>query len=136
MKRYEQIPHTADLAAKVFGGSLEELFENAAYALFDMAFDLEGVVPDVVLEVKVGGADTGDLLITWLNELLYRSFSEEMIFTKFKIGDFNDNSLSASVKGVKICAERIKAEIKAATYHDLSINKTDKGYEVTVVFDV
>jgi len=41
-KRYEAVPHTADVAFIAYGDTLEEVFENAAFAMFDMVFDLSG----------------------------------------------------------------------------------------------
>jgi SHS2 domain-containing protein len=135
MKRYEQIPHTADLAAKIYGDSLQELFENAAFAMFDMMGDLEGLKPEEKVDIKVEAPDTEDLLVSWLNEVLYASY---MLFTEFQVEPIENNKLSAVARGQRIeeGPERIKSEIKAATYHDLKIEKTDKGFEVTVVFDV
>ncbi|MBD3295988.1 MAG: archease [Candidatus Omnitrophica bacterium] len=138
MERYRQIPHTADIAARIYGSTLKELFRNAAFAMFDMSADLSSGVPDIVLQVRVGGADMEDLLVSWLNELLYRSSSEDIIFTGFAVDSLHENELKAAVKGFKAGpGKRVsKNEIKAATYHDLNIEKTPTGYEVTVVFDV
>lgn len=138
MKRYEQIPHTADLAAKIYGDSLQELFENAAFAMFDMMGDLEGLKPEEKVDIKVEAPDTEDLLVSWLNEILYASYIKKMLFTEFQVEPIENNKLSAVARGQRIeeGPERIKSEIKAATYHDLKIEKTDKGFEVTVVFDV
>jgi SHS2 domain-containing protein len=36
MKRFEEIPHTADWSFRAFGRDLRELFENAAHALFGL----------------------------------------------------------------------------------------------------
>lgn len=138
MKRYEQIPHTADLAAKIYGDSLQELFENAAFAMFDMMGDLEGLKPEEKVDIKVEAPDTEDLLVSWLNEVLYASYIKKMLFTEFQVGPIENNKLSAVARGQRIeeGPGRIRSEIKAATYHDLNIEKTDKGFEVTVVFDV
>ena len=58
MKRYEQFPHTADIGVRVFGHDLKELFENAAFAMFDLLADLEGLKGDIVkdFEIKASNA--------------------------------------------------------------------------------
>ncbi|UCG94894.1 MAG: archease, partial [Candidatus Aerophobus sp.] len=43
MKKYEFINHTADLGIRVWGESIEELFKNAAYSMFDTIADLNRV---------------------------------------------------------------------------------------------
>jgi SHS2 domain-containing protein len=138
MKRYEQIPHTADLAAKIYGKDLPELFENAAFAMFDMMADLEGLTSEESVDIQVEASDTESLLISWLNEVLYVFFIKQILFNKFSIQSLEEKSLIAIAQGEKLgkTTQRLKAEIKAATYHDLKIKETDGGYEVTVVFDV
>ncbi|GAF71160.1 unnamed protein product, partial [marine sediment metagenome] len=53
MKRYEQIPHTADIAIRVYGKDLKELFINAAYGMFDIIADLEGLKSSVSMDVNL-----------------------------------------------------------------------------------
>jgi SHS2 domain-containing protein len=40
MARYQLIEHTGDIGIQVFGASVEELFENAGFALFDIMTDM------------------------------------------------------------------------------------------------
>ncbi|MBD3379542.1 MAG: protein archease [Candidatus Omnitrophica bacterium] len=135
MKRYKQIAHTADLGAEIYGRSLEELFANAAFAMFDMiTADLEKVELRKEVEIEAEGVDAEDLLVTWLNELLYRSSSDEIVFSRFDIRELGDKGLKAAVRGGR--PAKINTEIKAATYHDVKIERDGKGYKVTVVFDV
>lgn len=138
MKRYEQVPHTADFAAKVYGRDLAELFENAAFAMFDMMADLEGLGTGETIEIRVEAPDRESLLVAFLNELLYTAYIKQVIFTDFRVKNIQERELSAEARGGKIGADnrRLQSEIKAATYHDLKIEKTDSGYEITVVFDV
>lgn len=135
MKRYEQIPHTADFAARIYGKNIPELFENAAYAMFDMMADLEGAGNDHEETLEAEGVDMETLLVSWLNEALYLSYIKQLIFTEFKVTSFDGTKLTAILKGSRN-EGRITTEIKAATYHDLEITETKEGYEVTVVFDV
>jgi len=137
MKKYEQIEHTADIAARIYGGTIRELFENAAFAMFDMMGDLDGLLPEETCEVSAEGADKESLLVSWLNELGYRAQSGGMLFFRFEVTALEETALTGVAQGQKIVwGERCRTEIKAATYHELEIKKTDEGYEVTVVFDV
>ena len=138
MKRYEQVPHTADLAARIYGKDLPGLFENAAYAMFDLIGDLKALETDETAKVKVEAGDTESLLISWLNELLYVSYVKQALFSEIHVLSLEEKELTAEIKGQKLkgCTKRLRTEIKAATYHDLEIQKTDEGYVVTVVFDI
>ena len=138
MKRYEQIPHTADLAARIYGKNIPELFENAAYAMFDLMADLEGLGEDESETIEIEAPDEESLLVAWLNELLYKSFEKQALFRKFHVVSLNEGHLLAEAKGKKIEGQsgKLRAEIKAATYHNLEIQKDREGYKITIVFDV
>ena len=57
MKKYETFDHTADVGIRVFGRTVEEVFVNAAYALFDQWTDLRKVREKITREMSVQGAD-------------------------------------------------------------------------------
>jgi len=138
MKRYEQFPHTADIGVRVFGHDLKELFENAAFAMFDLLADLEGLKGDIVKDFEIKSSDKEELLVDWLDELLFNFYTNGIIFYKFDIEKITEGSLKARAFGRPIAANRnrLKTEIKAATYSDLKIKKTDSGYQVEIIFDV
>ena len=137
MKKYDQVPHTADLAARIYGRTLPELFENASFAMFDMMADLDGLIQEEEVEISVEAPDFESLLIFWLNEALYTAYTKNIFFTEFRVISLNDNGLTVSAKGGPLgLSNRIKNEIKAATFHDIRIEETDEGYEVVIVFDV
>lgn len=138
MKRYEQFPHTADIGVRVFGKDLKELFANAAFAMFDLIADLEGMTGKTVETVKLEAADNESLLVAWLDELLYIFYTKQLIFYKFTIDELSEGKLRATAVGRPVAANRnrLKTEIKAATYSDLKIKKTAEGYSVEVIFDV
>lgn len=137
-KRYEQFPHTADIGVRVFGADLKELFANAAFAMFDIMADLDGITTSIE-EVVEADADTPEeLLVVWLDELLYRACTKEIIYSKFEIDELSDNRIKARVYGRLVAANRnrFKTEIKAVTYSGLDIGKVDGNYRVEIIFDV
>ena len=138
MKRYEQFPHTADIGIRVFGKDLKELFENAAFAVFDTLADLEGLKPSIEEPVKVEGDSPEGLLVAWLDELLYLFYTKEIIFSEFRIEELSDKKLTAKAFGKSVSSNRnrLKTEIKAATYSGLKIDKSDSGYKVEIILDV
>ena len=138
MKRYEQFSHTADIGVRVYGKDLKELFENSAFAMFDIIADLEGLSGDTVEAFELEAQDAEELLVTWLDELLYNFYTRQLIFYKFQIEELTENVLKAKAFARPVSANRnrLKTEIKAATYSGLSIKKSDEGYEVEIIFDV
>jgi len=138
MKRYEQFPHTADIGIRVFGKDPKELFENAAFAMLDTIADLEGLKGELEESFQLQAQDAEELLVVWLDELLYNFYTKQIIFFKFQIEELTDTHIKARAFGRTIGANRnrLKMEIKAATYHDLKIQKMPEGCQVDIVFDV
>ena len=138
MVKYEQFPHTADIGIRVFGKDLKELFENAAFGMFDIIADLEGIKTSVEEVVEADGETPEELLVAWLDELLYRFCTKDIIYSKFEIKELSDNRINAKVFGRPAASNRnrLKLEIKAITYGGLEIKKTGAGYQVEIIFDV
>jgi SHS2 domain-containing protein len=138
MKRYEQFPHAADIGVRVFGKDMKELFENAGFAMFDIIADLENLSGDneEIFELEASDAET--LLVSWLDELLYNFYTKQIIFFKFEILEMTDTRLKGRATGRLVGANRnrLKTEIKAATYSGLNIKKSAEGCQVEIIFDV
>ena len=138
MKQNEIIEHTADIGIKAYGRDMKELFQNAARGMFNIAADLEGLKPSTSIEVKSKAANYEELLISWLDDLLYNFYTKNIIFSEFTINKIEPCHIEARVSGKHVGdnRSRLKSEIKAATFHELKINQTNEGYEVQVIFDV
>lgn len=134
--RFEEIPHTADLAVRLRGSSLSELYANAAIAMFALqgAADHDG--PTVQQHIAVSGADREDLLVRWLSALLWHADTQGVLFQDFWVEEIDENHLRAHVVGRQ--GRNEAAHIKAVTYHGLSLTppaSANDAWEATVVFD-
>lgn len=135
---YEILDHTADLAFKVRAKNLEELFEESGRALFtEILGNLSRVKPQDKDEVTIEAESVEDLLVEWLNELLFRFDARGRVYSNFDV-HIHDTGLKAIVFGEKINLRRhkVKIGIKAVTYHMLSIRKLPLGYEATFLADI
>jgi SHS2 domain-containing protein len=132
--RYEQLEHTADLALRVYGQDLCEVFANAAYAMFSQLADIEHIQGDLQRQVRAEGTDYESLLVNWLNELLYLHDTEGEVYSAFDIEQLSPTHLQATVHGGP--GREVYTIVKAATYHDLTISQTSDGYTASLVFDV
>ena len=137
-KKYVQLDHTGDIRIKVFGYSLKELFENAAYALFDMITDANKIDSQLAETVEISGTDKEELLVNWLSELNYLFITESKIFNKFEINHLKDFELSATIIGEKFNSHKhpLNTEIKAVTFHNLQIEQVSDRWETKIVFDI
>lgn len=138
MKRFEEIDHTADAALRIFGADLPALFANAALGLFSLMFDpmpAGGVAGEGKLQLTA--RDREALLRLWLQELLFRFEVHGEVPTEVCFDDLTDSTLRATVKHVRFDPESMEVlrQIKAVTYHDLTLTQAEDHLEATVVLD-
>lgn len=95
-----------------------------------------GARPEKKFTVKQNAETKEELFINWLNELLSLSATKEIIFTQFQIKTLDENKIEAILAGIPFAQYTVNKEIKAATYHELKIKKTLKGWQAEVIFDV
>jgi SHS2 domain-containing protein len=141
MKRYEVLEHTADIRVKIFAESEKDLFENSAVCLFELLTDNKAEAQKT-RKIELTAANLEDLLILWLNELISVFYSYKFLPAEYKIlveEISGAKKLTASIIGAEFnpyADKNIKSEVKAATYHNLKINKDKAKITAEIIFDV
>lgn len=129
------IDHTADWSLRVRGGDLSELFRRAAEGMaYLLAGDVSVIPLDLARDVALAAFDAEELLVLWLGEMAYWAERDGLVFPVAEMRTVTTTALSATVRGGR--PPELQKHIKAVTYHDLAIRRTEAGLEVTVVFDV
>lgn len=111
MIRFRTLDHTADIGIKAYGETLEKLFCNTALGMFSIITDLDKVKSSRNFYIQIKGEDEENLLIKWLNELLYLFDTEYCLFNRFdikinEISDYNSyKEKSYELKNNKECKE-------------------------------
>lgn len=140
--QYEYLEHTADAKFRAYGKTLEEVFENAALAMFNVIIDTKKVLVETSLEISLESPELDTLLVDWLSELLFLFEVEETIFREFRVEEIGEKgggySLKALASGAKWDLEShpFETEIKAVTYNQLELEKTAEGWVAQVVVDL
>ncbi len=136
-KRFEVIEHTADVGIAAYGSDLKEAFANAAYALFSLMVDLKQVGDTLCREVEITAENQEDLIVAWLNELIYLFEVESILFKRFRVDELTETRLKSRCYGqaIDLLRHNIRMGVKAATYHMLKVEK-DNGFRVQVLFDI
>ena len=135
---YEIIDHTADLGIIVKGPDVKHLFINAAEAMIDLM--VKGEINDIITtrDVLIEGTDFPDLMVRWLGEILYLFEGEDLIVHSIEIKSIGPMQLHATLTLGSFEPGRHQAlrEIKAVTYHGISVGKVNSGWEARVIFDI
>jgi SHS2 domain-containing protein len=132
------IDHTADVGIVVSAPDLPTLFARAAWGMFAVITDVPGVRAQTALRVAVEAEDRAALLVRWLSELNFLHVTQHWLLSRFEIGDFCDTRLVAVVAGESIDRSRhvVHTEIKAVTFHGLSIESAGGGWRAQIIFDL
>ena len=145
MNSYEFIDHTADVGLRVYGKDLKQIFIHAAKGLLDLVVVIGMVHKRTKVAVKVSASSLDELLVAWLRELLYLVSTRQMVMCDFRIRRLHQRKrttesfqLEAEVWGEKINFKThvLKKEVKAVTYHRLSLKRKKNGWVAEVIFDV
>ena len=125
--------HTADWALKVWAPDLGGLFIQAVQGMYALMGVVLDEMPCVERVFELTGQDAEDLLVSFLEELLYHAEMHGEGVCSFDVR-FEDQQLIAAVCIVPVSGP--EKEIKAVTYHGLKIVETPQGLETVIVFDV
>jgi len=135
---YTLIDHTADIGIRVIGATLTDLFSEAGRAMFDQITDRNLLSGANRRQMEVTGIDRTDLLANFLRELLCFWTIDACLVKEIDILYINDERLTAEIDFDEYTPEtqEILKDIKAVTYHGLSVDETDAGWEASIIFDV
>ncbi|HID96134.1 MAG TPA: archease [Candidatus Latescibacteria bacterium] len=138
MNYYTYFEHPADVGIEGIGATIEEAFEQAASAMFNLIVDIEKVKPQSKVQIHCQGEDVEELFIDWLNTLLAQADIHSMVFCRFKIDRLQGSYLTGYAEGEELNQEKhkIKLEVKAATYCMLEVGRGQGGYFARCVVDV
>jgi len=130
---FREIAHTADWELEVWAPDLVTLLSQAARGMYQLTGMTLYTKPRISRYITLQMLEPETMLIDFLNELLFLSESENLGFDHFDL-QYKNDQLHAMVQGSKIAS--MHKEIKAATYHNLTINQTGHGLITKIVFDV
>jgi SHS2 domain-containing protein len=82
MKKFEFLPHTADVKIRVYGKNLKEIINNSLLALKNF-LKPKLTKTKIEKEIKVESNNEVNLLIDFLSEVLTETYTEKAIFVEF-----------------------------------------------------
>lgn len=135
---FEVFEHTADLGLRVRAADRDELFAEAARALFSILVVNLGDVRGVQIKTfNIEGENDDYLLFDWLAELLYTFDTEHVLLSQFDV-QVTDDEVRATCRGEPIDTSRhdLDHEVKAITYHGLRVEQVADGWLAEVIVDI
>jgi SHS2 domain-containing protein len=130
--------HTADLAVHVEADDLSELFEQAGQALMAVLVEAPEAVPaEMSWRVERPPAEPAVLLVDWLQALLLAFELDHVVSVRSRVR-VDAGGLHAFVEGAPFDADRHRpgTEVKAITFHRLSVTPEAPGWVADFVLDV
>ena len=128
---YKFIEHTSDVMIEAEGGTFEHTLEDLAAGMFHH-MGCEDAVEKDNFTVEVKAENNEELVVKFLSEILAECEINGFL-PKRIIVEKNNLEIKAEVHGEKKLSENI---IKGVTYHQLKVEKTEKGWLMRVLFDI
>jgi len=137
-KNYEILDHTADISVKIKAASLKGIFIESSVAMMDLICNIEKVKTLKSFNINVRGISNEQLLVNWLQELLFLHEVKNFLFSKFTINSLKDGLITGCASGEKLDSSRheLLNHIKAVTYNNLEITKNNGNFVTTITFDI
>ena len=140
MGTIQTFDHTADVGLHIAASDLDDLFRTAAQGVFDyIVTNREDVRVEVTEDVAMRAETPADLLVAWLNELLFRCETTHCLYSRFDVHVASDGlSLAATIGGEAIDRDRhiLDHEVKAVTYHGASLRPAGEGWVAELILDI
>jgi SHS2 domain-containing protein len=141
---FDLFEHTADLGLRVSAPTLEELLADAARGLLAMLVaNPSSIEPVLGKRIEITATDPPYLLFDWLSELLYVFETDKLLLSEFNVRVETNHQdvplkLIANCRGETMDASRheMDHEVKAITYHGLTVEQTTTGWHAQVIVDI
>ncbi len=140
--KFEFLEHTADVFIQAHGKTMEEAYENAALAMFETMTDSDKIDQTQEQTLEVEAEDQYALLYNWLEALLVKFETENMLFSKFQIMNWQETAelfrFKAKIWGEKFNPQKHpqKVGVKAITYHRMVIIKEKDNVVLEFILDI
>jgi SHS2 domain-containing protein len=140
--KFEFLEHTADVYIRAHGKTMEEAYENGALAMFEVMTDTDEITQMQEETLEVEAEDQYALLYSWLEALLVKFETENMLYSKFQITNWKETDENFKFKA-KIWGEKFdpkkhpqRVGVKAVTYHRMVIIRERDQVLLEFILDI
>jgi len=139
---YEPIDVAGDAGIRATGKSLGEAFREAVLGMYSLVTDLGKVEEKTSIKVDEEHETLEGLLVDLLNDLIYRMDVDGFMGKSVHVDEFvtegEIKKIEITVKGEEFDPGRHPGGLllKAATYHNLKVEKRNGEWSMEVIFDI
>jgi SHS2 domain-containing protein len=136
--RFEILEHTADIGIRVTAPTLPELFAAAGEALVAVVLDPSRIDQNQEYPIEATGEDNESLLVNWLNEVVYLLDGARVAPAKFTLDELTDTRVRGRASGEPRDNDKHphRIVVKAATYHQLRLERSSGEWRADVFLDI
>lgn len=132
---FEILEHTADVGVRSWGESLEEAFRQSTLGLLDIVGAWRpgrGRRETIAVE----GRDLGAVLVDWLGDVLYLQDVRDVVITAVGVDQVTAERAAGWVELAERPVDIEGTAVKAITYHQLEVGRSETGWRTTVYLDI
>jgi len=137
-KAWQTFDHTADIGLAATADTLGELLEAMGEGLAELICPRRQVAATLVRRVRVEAEDREALAVDFLWQVMSAIQVDHFVVASVWVRDVDDTHVTAKLIGEPYDPARheLAAEVKAVTYHQISIVKEGSQWAARVILDV
>lgn len=135
---FEVLDISGDIGLRAYGSTIQEAFINAGMGMYSFITDIDKVKPENEIVIDLSAGSMESMLVNYLNELIFQFDAYGFIGCRIEILEISDTHIKAKVSGEDFDPSKHRQGllIKAATYHNLNIQKTGEVLSIDIIFDI
>lgn len=137
-KHYQTFEHTADIGLTARADTLGELFEALAECLAGLIVPPRQVAATGARRIEVRAEDVEALAVDFLAAVMNTIQTDHFMVAAVRVSEISETAVVAKLRGESYAPARheLGMEVKAVTYHQLSIARDGGTWAGRVILDI
>ncbi|HLA68991.1 MAG TPA: archease [Bacteroidota bacterium] len=135
---YRILDHPADIGIESWGSTFSEALSMAVSGLVSLIVDPSSVEPTEQRFISVSAEDIESLVVKTLSEVLFLFDGAHFVPKTLEVFSESPNGLQGSLSGEPLQGDKhhMRIDVKAVTYHQLSVNRRPASVTINVYLDI
>lgn len=137
---FELLDHPSEVGFRARGKTLEQAFENAGRALFQVMTDIDDLRTDVTVDIEVDAESLAALLFDFVDELIFIAEADGVLLKEFdlELATYPERfKVKGTATGQAIEDGLRLQDVKAPTYSDMRVEQNaEEKWVLEMTLDV